>query len=392
MKSTSYLLRKSSFWIGLTLVSLFATCFVVFSRPTRADNQRIVTVYHDGIEQTMVTSATDVKDALKRINVNLNKYDAVEPAKDTEFTEPSYTVNVYRARPVTVVDGEQRYTVMSPHTSARKIAEAAGLITYAEDEFTLTRIDDFLGEDGVGLKLVIKRATPLTLVLYGKISQIRTQATTVEGLLKERKVTLGTDDGTNLPSATPITAGMTLEVWRNGEQTITEEQDIAFPVETIRDADKPTSYRQVQTPGKPGKKIVTYQLEMRDGKEVSRKELQSVVTAQPEKQVETIGWKQPMGNITAEKSSYLAAAGIPQSDWGYIDYVIQHESRWNVASRNSGGCLGLGQSCPGSKLINACPNWDTDPVCQLRFFSSYANGRYGSWAAAYNAKVAKGWW
>lgn len=258
-------------------------------RASHAENSRVITIFHDGVQQTVVTDAETIGEALKRAEVPLGERDSVEPARDTRLTAPGYDVNVYRARPVTVVDGASRHVVMSPHTSARQIVADAGLTLHNEDTHELTRIDNFLEEGGVGLKLTINRATPINFVLYGKPTPIRTQAGTVGDLLKEKGVVLGDQDGTNVAAATPVTAGMMVEIWRNGVQTVTEEQAVDFSIEFIRATDKPVSFKQIQTPGKKGKKLVTYQVEMKNGQTVSRKEIQSVVTEQPAKQVEVIG-------------------------------------------------------------------------------------------------------
>ncbi|HSW81574.1 MAG TPA: ubiquitin-like domain-containing protein [Candidatus Saccharimonas sp.] len=276
-------------WAGATLVVALALLFSVFARPTHAENERVLTIYHDDVQQTIVTDAQTVGDALKRANVAIGPKDAVEPAGSTKLTASGYDVNVYRARPVTVVDGSQRYQIMSPHTSARQIAVDAGLTLYPEDGYQFSRIDNFLAEDSVGIKLIINRATPVNFMLYGNLTPIRTQSKTVGDLLKEKGVHLTADDGTNVPLSTALTPNIQVEVWRNGVQTTTEEQPVSFTTDYIRDADKPTSYHQVQTPGVNGKKVVTYQVTLKNGQVTDRKEIQSVVTVQPTKQVEVIG-------------------------------------------------------------------------------------------------------
>ncbi len=378
-------------WVGAIIaVLLFVLLTVVPVSATNAENERVITIYHDGIEQTIVTDATTVSDALNRAGVAMAENDTVEPGLNAELTANSYSINVYRARPVVVVDGTQRYNVMTAHTSGKEIAAAAGLTLYDEDTYTLTRIDDFLSEGGVGLKLTIDRAVPIQLNLYGVTSEVRTQAETVGDLLKEKGVTMTSQDGSNLSLDTPITSGMLVSVWRNGVQTVTVEEAEAFTTRQIQDADKAVGYSEVQQAGVNGKKLVTYQIEMKDGVEVSRTVIQSVVTQQATEQIEVIGAKS-LGNVSADKASYMQQAGIAESDWTYVDYVIERESHWNVGSTSSNGCYGLGQACPGSKLVAACPNWTSDPVCQLQFFTSYAN-RYGGWAGAYNAWLAQGWW
>lgn len=291
--------------IGAGVLAAIAAVYLVspFTRSqAHAENGRIITIYHDGQQQVIATDAETVGEALERAQVSVDKLDAVEPSKDTKLIAQSYDINVYRARPVTVVDGNQRYRVMSPYQSAKEIAKSAGLQTYDEDILTMSRIDDFVGQGGAGLMLTIDRSTPIHMVLYGKMVDVRTQATTIEELLKEKGVTMGAKDGVSPAASTAITSGMTVDVYRDGEQTLSIEQEVAFTTKQIQDADQPVGYKKVQTPGEKGKKIVTYQVELKNGQEVSRKEIQSVVTVQPKEQVEVVGTK------TAGFSGDFAAA------------------------------------------------------------------------------------
>jgi hypothetical protein len=88
-------------------------------------------------------------------------------------------------------------------------------------------------------------------------------------------------------------------------------------------------------------------------------------------------------------AEWMAAAGIPESEWGYVDYVVTRESGWNpnATNRSSGAC-GLVQALPCSKV----PGNGYDPVDNLRWANGYAVGRYGSWAGAYAFWVSHHWW
>lgn len=87
-------------------------------------------------------------------------------------------------------------------------------------------------------------------------------------------------------------------------------------------------------------------------------------------------------------AEWMAAVGIAESDWGYVNYIIGRESGWNpnATNRSSGAC-GLAQVYPCSKLANAY-----DPVVNLGWANGYANGRYGGWAGAYNFWINNHWW
>lgn len=98
----------------------------------------------------------------------------------------------------------------------------------------------------------------------------------------------------------------------------------------------------------------------------------------------------PAGSHT----DWMSQAGIPESEWGYVDYIISHESGWEPSRVNSTGCIGLGQNCPSRGvyfLPLACPNWQSDPICQLRRWTGYA-AKYGGWAGSYQHWLDNGNW
>lgn len=75
---------------------------------------------------------------------------------------------------------------------------------------------------------------------------------------------------------------------------------------------------------------------------------------------------------------------------GVKGFIYMKESGNNPMARNSSGCLGLGQACPGSKLLAVCP--DLNYACQDGFFTAYANARYGGWGGAYEFWSSHHWW
>lgn len=86
--------------------------------------------------------------------------------------------------------------------------------------------------------------------------------------------------------------------------------------------------------------------------------------------------------ITGNKYDWLRASGIPESDWRFVDEIINRESSWNYKAVNrSSGATGLCQSLPASKMASAGGDYLTNPVTQLKWCHSYAQG-YGSWAKA----------
>jgi soluble lytic murein transglycosylase-like protein len=83
--------------------------------------------------------------------------------------------------------------------------------------------------------------------------------------------------------------------------------------------------------------------------------------------------------ITGSKEEWLRLSGIPETEWGYVDFIVQKESGWNPNAINkSSGACGLVQSLPCSKLG---ANWN-DPVHALQWQYRYVTDRYGGYAQA----------
>lgn len=258
--------------------------------PKPAAGERLITIHDDGKDRGILTKAATLRQAFETSGIRIDPNDRVEPGLDEQLVASNYEVNIYRARPVTIIDGTVRVKVMSAYQTPQQIAEQAGIKLHDEDATTLGTTEDIVAE-GTGLKLAIDRATPFTFILYGRSTTAYTQEMTVGEMLAKKNVTLGPDDALSVPASTPITAGMTVELWRNGVQTVTEEQEIPFEIEKIQDKDREVGYKEVKTPGQKGKKTVTFEVEMKNGKEISRKEIQSVVSSEPKKQVEIVGAK-----------------------------------------------------------------------------------------------------
>ena len=355
---------------------------------------RVVNVYVDAEHRTLPTRARTVGDLLKRMDVTLNEGDVVEPSSKTQIIEDDFTVNVYRARPVTVVDGKKTVTVLSAQQSARAVAEEVGLKLYPEDYVELETPDNVIKEGVIAEKVVVERSIPVKLVLYGKTYSLRTHAKTVKQLVEDKG--LNSDEVTvSPPLKTRLTPNTVVFVTYKDKKIVTVEKKIDFKEKRVEDPDLPVGETKVKREGEPGKKIVIYEVDKKNPKK--KKVLQTVVAKEPVDKVIAVGTggdetTLPAGTVTGSKLDWMRAAGIDPSQYQYVDFIIGHESGWNPGSVSANRCIGLGQRCDASILIDACPNWQSDPVCQLGHFSGYANGRYGSWQGAYDAWQAQGWW
>lgn len=261
------------------------------TKPAAKAGEKLVTIYDRGAEKTIVTKARTIREALKLAKFSIDeRQDVVEPSLDSEMVAEKYNINIFRARPITIVDGNKRLKVTTAEQTPALIAKAAGTEVFEEDKTTLSNSDN-MAVDGANMVMKINRASMVNFVLYGKESVIRTHAKTVGELLKEKNIDPKKDDTLSVDRSAKIISGMKIELWRNGKQTITVEEDVKFEVEKVQDANRDSGYREVKQAGENGKKNVTYEVEMKNGVEVSRKEIASVVTKEPKKQIEIVGTK-----------------------------------------------------------------------------------------------------
>lgn len=276
----------------------FVAIFVLILLSTTADaatpgsaGGKLITIHDRGQEKVILTDKDTLSAALKQADVTIDKHDTVEPAIDSKLVASTYQVNIYRAKPVIVVDGNDRTRVMTAHTSGQDIASDAGIKLRDEDDTKMRLSMDFVSS-GPAMEMTIQRATEFQLNLYGDTTTAYTQGQTVGQVLEEKGIKLGDKDRVKPGKSTKISKDMTIKIWREGKQTVTKKEVIKHDVRKIIDANRPAGYKKVKTEGHNGQRSVTYEIIMdKSGNLVSRQKIQSVVLKKPVKQVVVVGAK-----------------------------------------------------------------------------------------------------
>ncbi|HET7827438.1 MAG TPA: G5 domain-containing protein [Candidatus Saccharimonadales bacterium] len=371
---------------GLLLGAAVVTTLFIYRGGTetfRPSDSHVVFLFDSGKRTTIDTKAKTVGALISRLNLQLIPQDVVEPSAATPIVEDNFRVNIYHARPVTVIDGSTKIVTLTAQTSARQVAEGAGLKVQPEDLATFTQGD--IKDNVIGEQVVVARATPIMLNLYGTQVPSYTQAHTVGALLSEKHIKLDHGETVNPVSTTPITPDMQIFILAKGSQVVTIEQAISPPVQTVNDITLSFGTKVVRQQGQPGKEAVTYLINSQKGIEVSRQIIQQAVIQAPVPEIDAIG---STIDINGDKTGIMAQAGISSSDYAYVNFIVSHESGWRPTAANLSGAYGLCQALPGSKMASAGSDWSTNPITQLRWCDGYAQERYGGWAAAYNHWLA----
>ncbi len=260
-----------------------------------ASDSRVVHLSVDGSIQTIPTRAATVGDLLERLNIEVREQDKIEPSLGTEILEDNVNVKVTHAKPVTIIDEGKKITALVAEDKPQEAVRKAGLDVYPEDKMDVDISTEFLRDGIIGQKIVIDRATPVNLNLYGSPVVLRSHAETVGDVLAEKGIKTLEGDTVSPKPDTKIDKQTQIFVIRFGKQIINSEQVIEPPVERQEDPGADLAKIVVKDPGAPGKKIVTFEVELQNGKEASRREIQSVIAQPPKKKVIVVGTKKAPG-------------------------------------------------------------------------------------------------
>ena len=264
------------------------------------------------------TKKGTVREVLIANDIPFSADDRVEPGLDTRVNGGE-TINIYKAREITIVDGNT--------TTVRKT-------TYKK----------------------------------------------VEDILKELNITLGEKDEVTPGLKSEVATVDTIKIARTGKTTETKKEVIKFETKEEKDDSKYVDEKVTKVEGKNGEKEVTYNVVREKGKEVSREVASEKVITEATAKVVVVGTKQrpaAQQQEVAAQQSYAAPAqsysapggsvvlsngntagadgaaaaqemarrtGVPASTW---EHIIARESNGQVGARNASGASGLFQTMPG---------------------------------------------
>ena len=105
------------------VLGLFSGLLFLFYGGTTVEGADVkrVQVYVDGQKRTLPTRASTVGELLKRLDIQLAEEDIVEPGANSPIDGDDIHINVYRAKPVTVIDEDGKKVSTKIARATRKI-------------------------------------------------------------------------------------------------------------------------------------------------------------------------------------------------------------------------------------------------------------------------------
>ena len=371
------------FFFAATLVLLYASAGVLGQ--TVYDNFYNVSVRYDGQEKSISTDLTTVDDLLESLGIELGPLDVVDPEPESSINSDNFQVVVRRGRYVKIIDGEGQALEITVYDEPRAIVENLDYDLDANDIVDWHKTEP---TDSLSLvpTILVQRANGYNLNINGRVSSQKAQSTSVGDILEE------------LGHATEDIAYVRPEL-----NQIVEKDDSIVVYYEKPNQEIIIETRTIYEEGEVIKQEIVYQViyEPKTSRVLERNSIEKYEINPSSADIsgqhasgEVISSSHRVGDLSGEQKSWLRQAGIEESDWFYVDYIIFRESRWNHQIWNQAGssAYGLCQALPAVKMSSFGDDYMTNPITQLKWCDWYAHERYGGWVPAYQFWLSRHWW
>jgi hypothetical protein len=284
-----------------------------------------------------------------------------------------------------VVDGISLATDARPGETVGGLLRSAGIDLSAGDRLSVAADQRLVA----GLRIVLDRGFPVTIVDGGTPLAVRAQPGTVAAFLDQAGIRVGPLDRLEVAAEGPIVPGAIVGIQRVTESTVVETIPVAAPVQTVSEPDQYAGWRSVAVAGAAGESKVTFLVRLVNGVETARTIVSSEPITAPVAQVVHVGTKYkpappPPGEIATIIRDAAAKYGVDPETLLRVAYC---ESRYDPLAYNGIlGASGLFQIIPGTWRANStragyagASVWD--PIANANVAAwMFAQGQSRQWA------------
>jgi uncharacterized protein YabE (DUF348 family) len=205
-----------------------------------------------------------------------------------EMVPVPLALSILRAKPVQVMDeGGMVRTIWTQADTVEGALVENGILVNEGDE-ALPGLDAAIQP---GMRIVLRRATPITIVVDGETIAARTHEKTVGDALRDAGVVVMGEDKVHPPLDAELRPNDVIQVTRIEEKLEYEEELLPFETVWEPDDDLLIDTRRVGSDGHPGVLRRRYRVRYEDGQEVSRELEDEWVAQEPERKVILYGRK-----------------------------------------------------------------------------------------------------
>jgi uncharacterized protein YabE (DUF348 family) len=294
----------------------------------------------DGETRVLHTSARDVHGALASAGFTVGAHDLVAPAESTKLTK-GMSVVLRRGHELhLLVDGSPR----DVWVNATSVDEALAQLGYGRENLISVSRSKRLDAAATELSIISPKA--VVLKVDRKVMHLSSPGPTVADLLAQAGITLSATDRLSTAAATPLANGQVIRVKRVVYRTVSSLVGIPFGTQQRNDPSAYVGDVTVLRDGSAGRKRVTYQLVLVDGKLAARKVQKTQVLQDAVDQVERVGVKQRPVVVAPAAPATSSSGGL---NW---DAVAACEAGGNWQINTGNGFYGGLQFDAGTWLSN----------------------------------------
>ena len=283
------------------------------------------------------------------------------------------------------IDGLTVSLAAHPGDTVGDLLRAAGVELSRADRLSLA-VDTPLVP---GMRVVLDRGMPVTLVDGGREYALRARPGTVAEFLGLTGITLGAQDAAVTPLDAIVSPHAVIRIDRVADREVVEVGAVPFTVTIVEDTGNEIGWSRVEREGRNGEARQTFIVRVVNGIETERVLVSSTELRAPVNEVRRIGARpRPAPAAPAEIEAIIRAAAAKYgADAQQLLRVAWCESRYNPSAYNGIlGASGLFQIIPGTWAANSqragyggASVWD--PVANANVAAwMFAHGQAGQWA------------
>lgn len=279
-----------------------------------------------------------------------------------------------------VVDGVAVAADARPGATVADLLDAAGVRLGPADRLSVPADTPVVP----GLRVVLDRGFPVTLLDGGRAYALRSRPGTVADFLALSGISIAPGDRLVTPADAVVEPGGTVEIERVAESERTEEVVEPHAVLFVYEPDQLQGWQQVEVAGRDGTARVTYLVRVVNGVEQERTTVASVELVPAIAEVRHVGTRpRPAPPAPAEIAAIIRAAAARYGvDAEQLLRVAWCESRYDPNAYNGVlGASGLFQIIPGTWAANSV----RAGYGGASAFDPVANANVAAWMFAHGA-------
>lgn len=256
--------------------------------------KKTVAISIDGEERIVKTHADTVNDILQDLEIQVRAEDFLSPKADTKIKN-NIEIAWEPAKQVTIsFNDKEPNTVWTTADSVEELLKNQNISVKEQDKI----VPGLETEIKSGLKVAIEEAFQVTLVDGGKEKDVWSTSTTVADFLKQQGVQLNELDKVEPKLEQTIDNKSKVSVVRVEKVTDVVEEAVDYAVVTKNDSSLKKGTEKVVQQGQEGLVSKTYEVVMENGKEVSRKLVETKTLKDSQDKVVAIGTQVQVASIS----------------------------------------------------------------------------------------------